>query len=116
MNDTGGKWGSQSRSVAENCAIHHGTFLARLRCNESHLFTCSSPQASDGPYLILLVHEGRYAAEVEMDLIDADRGWSPYRSLPDAQKLDEVHRALIDGDLKRASQLAHVFQLLPVNV
>ena len=39
-----------------------------------------------------LVHEGRYAAEVEVDLIDADTGWSPYLSLPDAQKLDEVPR------------------------
>jgi hypothetical protein len=63
-----------------------------------------------------LVHEGRYAAEVEVDLIDADRGWSPYLSLSDAQKLDEVRRALRGGDLKRASQLARVFQLLPVNI
>ena len=61
-----------------------------------------------------LVHEGQYAAEVEVDLIDADTGWSPYLSLPDAQKLDEVRRALRGGDLKRASQLARVFQLLPV--
>ena len=61
-----------------------------------------------------LVHEGRYAAEVEVDLIDADTGWSPYLLLPDAQKLDEVRRALRGGDLKRASQLARVFQLLPV--
>ena len=63
-----------------------------------------------------LVHEGRYAAEVEVDLIDTDTGWSPYLSLSDAQKLDEVRRALRGGDLKRASQLARVFQLLPVNV
>ena len=62
-----------------------------------------------------LVHEGRYAAEVEVDLIDTDTGWSPYLSLSDAQKLDEVRKALQDGDLKRASQLARVFQLLPVN-
>jgi hypothetical protein len=63
-----------------------------------------------------LVHEGRYAAEVEVDLIDTDTGWSPYLSLPDAQKLDEVRKALRGGDLMRASQLARVFQLLPVNV
>jgi hypothetical protein len=62
-----------------------------------------------------LVHEGRYAAEVEVDLIDTDTGWSPYLSLPDAEKLDEVRKALRGGDLKRASQLARVFQLLPVN-
>jgi hypothetical protein len=63
-----------------------------------------------------LVHEGRYAAKVEVDLIDTDTGWSPYLSLPDAQKLDEVRKALRGGDLRRASQLARVFQLLPVNV
>ena len=39
-----------------------------------------------------------------------------YLSLPDAQKLDEVRKALRGGDLRRASQLARVFQLLPVNV
>ena len=63
-----------------------------------------------------LVHEGRYAAEVEVDLIDTDTGWSPYLSLSDAQQLDEVRKALRGGDLNRASQLARVFQLLPVNV
>jgi hypothetical protein len=63
-----------------------------------------------------LVHEGRYAAEVEVEFIDTDTGWSPNLSLPDAQKLDEVRRALRGGDLKRAGQLARVFQLLPVNV
>jgi hypothetical protein len=41
-----------------------------------------------------LVHEGQYAAEVDVDLIDTDTGWSPYLSLPDAQRLDEVRKAL----------------------
>ena len=63
-----------------------------------------------------LVHEGRYAAEVEVEFIDTDTGWSPNLSLPDEQKLDEVRRALRGGDLKRAGQLARVFELLPVNV
>ena len=67
-------------------------------------------------HLTKLVHEGRYAAEVEVDLIDTDTGWSPYLSLSDAQKLDDVRKALRGGDLKRASQLARVFKLLPVNV
>ena len=66
--------------------------------------------------LTKLVHEGQYAAEVDVDLIDTDTGWSPYLSLPDAQRLDEVRKALRGGDLKRASQLARVFQLLPVKV
>lgn len=32
------------------------------------------------------IPEGRYAAEVEVELIDTDEGWSPYLSLEDAQK------------------------------
>ena len=62
-----------------------------------------------------LIHEGQYAAEVEVELIDTDEGWSPYLSLEDAQKLDEVRKALRQSNLKRASQLARVFQLTPVN-
>lgn len=64
---------------------------------------------------VKLIHEGQYAAEVEVELIDTDEGWSPYLSLEDAQKLDEVRKALRQGDLKRASQLARVFQLMPVS-
>jgi hypothetical protein len=63
-----------------------------------------------------LIHEGEYAAEVEVELIDTDTGWSPYLSPVDAQKLDEVRKALRRGDLKRASELGRVFRLVPVNV
>ena len=28
-----------------------------------------------------LVHEGQYVAEVDIELIDNDEGWSPYLSL-----------------------------------
>ena len=54
-----------------------------------------------------LIHEGLYAAEVDVELIDTDEGWSPYLSLEDAEKLDEVRKALRRGDLKRANRLAH---------
>ena len=60
------------------------------------------------------VHEGQYAAEVEIELIDADVGWPPYLSLEDAHKLDEVREALRRGDLKRARRLARVFRLEPI--
>jgi len=63
-----------------------------------------------------LIHEGQYAAEVNVELIDTDTGWSPYLSLADAQKLDEVRKALRRGDLKRGSELGRVVRLLPVNV
>jgi len=62
-----------------------------------------------------LIHEGLYAAEVEVDLIEAEDGWSPYLSLEDARKLDDVRQALRLGDLKRASQIGRVYQLLPVS-
>jgi hypothetical protein len=62
-----------------------------------------------------LIHEGQYAAEVEVTLIETDEGWSPHLSLEDAQKLDTVRKALRRGDLKQASQLARVFQLTPVH-
>ncbi|MBI3372854.1 MAG: hypothetical protein HY017_14005 [Betaproteobacteria bacterium] len=37
-----------------------------------------------------LVHEGKYVAEVDVELIGTDDGWSPYLSLEDAYKLDDV--------------------------
>ncbi|MCI0627322.1 MAG: hypothetical protein L0387_37700 [Acidobacteria bacterium] len=62
------------------------------------------------------VHEGQYAAAVEVNWIETDTGWSPYLSVDDARKLDEVREALRRGDLKKAGQLARVFQLTPVAV
>jgi len=41
-----------------------------------------------------LVHEGKYAAEVDVELVETDEGWSPYLSLEDAYKLDTVREAL----------------------
>lgn len=61
-----------------------------------------------------LVHEGQFAAEVEVELIEEDEGWSPYLSTPDAQKLDDVREALRRGDLERAGELARVFRLTPI--
>ena len=63
-----------------------------------------------------LVHEGRYAAEVDVELIGTDEGWSPYLSLDDARKLDEVRESLRKGDLKKASKISRVFILTPVAV
>ncbi len=61
-----------------------------------------------------MVREGKYVAEVDIELIDMDEGWSPYLSLDDAKKLDEVRRALRGGELKAAARLARVFILNPV--
>lgn len=63
-----------------------------------------------------LVHEGRYVAEVEVELIDTDEGWSPYLSLEDAYRLDDVRYALRRDDIKSAARLARVYTLNPVAV
>lgn len=63
-----------------------------------------------------LVHEGNYVAEIDVELTDTDTGWSPCLSLDDACRLDDVCAALRRGDVKRASNLARVFELKPVAV
>jgi len=60
------------------------------------------------------IHEGKYVAEVDVDFIQTDSGWSPYISVEDAYKLDDVRTALREGDIDRASRLAKVFTLTPV--
>ncbi len=55
------------------------------------------------------IHEGHYVAEVEVDLLEADDQWSPYLSLEDAYRLDEVREALRNGDTKRAAQYGVVY-------
>jgi hypothetical protein len=61
-----------------------------------------------------LVQEGRYVAEVDVELIDDETGWAPYLTPADAFKLDDVRAALRRGDLHSASNLARVFELRPV--
>jgi hypothetical protein len=64
---------------------------------------------------IKLIHEGRYAAEVPVDLIEDESGWSPYLSVNDALKLDAVRDALRRGDVAAATQHGRVFELVPVS-
>jgi hypothetical protein len=61
-----------------------------------------------------LIHSGKYAAEVEVDLIVDETAWSPYLSHEDAVKLDKVRRALKNEDVITAGQHAYVFKLVPV--
>lgn len=63
-----------------------------------------------------LIHEGQYVAEVEVNLIDTEEGWSPYLTLEDANKLDDVRDALRRGDVKAASHFGRVFQLTPIAI
>jgi hypothetical protein len=61
------------------------------------------------------VREGKYAAEVPIELIDEEAGWSPYLSLDDARKLEAVRLALRQGDVATAAKYGRVFELLPVS-
>jgi hypothetical protein len=63
---------------------------------------------------IKLIHEGRYAAEVPVELIEDDTGWSPYLSVEDAKKLDAVRLALRAGDIAEAGKHGRVFELTPI--
>jgi hypothetical protein len=62
-----------------------------------------------------LVHEGEYAAEVEVGLVESAEGWGPYLTLEDAERLDRVREALRRGDVKTAGKLGRVFHLLPIS-
>lgn len=59
------------------------------------------------------VHEGKYVAEVEVELIEDETGWPPYLSVEDAFKLDDVREALRRGDLTRASKIAPIYEMRP---
>lgn len=61
------------------------------------------------------IHEGNYVAETDIKLIDTKEGWSPYLSLEDAFKLDDIRRALRDGNVKAASKHAKIYTLTPVS-
>jgi hypothetical protein len=63
-----------------------------------------------------LIHEGQYVAEVDIELIDTDEGWSPYLSIDDALKLDDVREALRRGDIKSASRLSRLYTLTAVAI
>ena len=60
---------------------------------------------------VKLVREGQYVAEVDVELIEDDTGWSPYLSPNDAYKIDDVRDALRRRDIKAAANLARVFEL-----
>lgn len=65
---------------------------------------------------IRLIHEGGYVAEIDVELIYTDEGWSPYLSIDEAQKLDDVREALRKGDLKEAAQYGRIYSLIPIAV
>jgi hypothetical protein len=62
-----------------------------------------------------LIREGKYAAEVEIELTDSEESWSPTMSLDDARRLETVMLALRRGDIAEAAKHGRVFELMPVS-
>jgi hypothetical protein len=63
---------------------------------------------------VKLVREGKYAAEVPVELIEDDTAWSPYLTPDDVRKLETVILALRRGDIAEAAKHGRVFELTPV--
>lgn len=57
------------------------------------------------------IHEGKYAAEIAVELIEDDTGWSPYLSMDDALKLEAARNALRAGDVAAAAKFGRVYEL-----
>ncbi len=64
---------------------------------------------------VKFVHERMYAAEVDVELVEDESGWTPYMSVEDTLKLDEVREALRAGNLQKARHMARVFKLTSID-
>ncbi|MET0087140.1 MAG: hypothetical protein ABW082_11710 [Sedimenticola sp.] len=62
-----------------------------------------------------MVREDDYAAEVEVKLIEDKTEWSPCFASEEAEKLDQLRRALAAGDLETATSMAQVYKLHPIS-
>ncbi|MFZ1700854.1 MAG: hypothetical protein WBO10_17510 [Pyrinomonadaceae bacterium] len=61
-----------------------------------------------------LIQEGDYVPEVQIELAETDDEWSPYLSVEEAYKLDDIRAALHRGDVRVAARHARIFTLTPV--
>ena len=60
-----------------------------------------------------MIHEGKYIAEVEVELINTtDDNWAPYLSLDDALKIDTIREALRNGNITEAKESANRLYVL----
>lgn len=60
----------------------------------------------------MMIHEGRYAAEVSYDEVEDGSPFGTHVSKEDAFKFDRVRLALRKGDVATAAKDAKVFELL----
>ena len=63
-----------------------------------------------------LIREGDYLAEVWVELLEVEGEWSPYLSVEDAYKLDDVRAALREGNLAAAAKLGKVYTMTLIDV
>ena len=59
------------------------------------------------------IHEGRYAAEIEVQIVNNDSPWSPVVAKEDVFKTDRLRLALRRGDVAAVAKEAKVFEMLP---
>jgi hypothetical protein len=78
------------------------------------IFAVVNKKSMSTKHYTKIVHEGNYVAQVDVGLIYADEGCSPYLALEDAYRLDDVREALKRGDLKAASKLGRIYKLTRV--
>jgi hypothetical protein len=65
-------------------------------------------------HVVKMVHVGEYIAEVDVELVYTDDKWSPYLSLLDALKLDDVRETLQREDVETAVKYGRVYRMLPI--
>ena len=58
----------------------------------------------------------KYAADVDVESIEAEDEWALYLSLVDAHKLDDERKAFRRDDLKVTSQITRIFILQPIAI
>jgi hypothetical protein len=61
-----------------------------------------------------LIHEGKYAAEVVLELHYSEESWSPTMSPDNTKKLEAARLALQRGDIAEAAKYGRVFELIPL--
>jgi hypothetical protein len=61
------------------------------------------------------IHESGYVAEVEIEIIEDETGWSPYIPVEEAEKLDAARDALKKGNLEEAAKYGDVYELRKVS-
>lgn len=59
------------------------------------------------------IHEGKYVAQLEVELIESKDGWAPYLSPQDAYRLDDIRTLLKAGNIQAAAKIAKIYQLTP---